>query len=90
MQGNARSHAIAEDVGIFDIEVLQECGDVVCHLLERHRPLTQCGAPVPFQLDGDHLIRFRQRRHKLGVHTDPAEAAVQQHHRFAAAVQLIV
>ena len=45
--GHHASHAVAEDVGLLDFQVLEQGGGVVRHLLGGERTIDVGGVPVP-------------------------------------------
>ena len=60
LEGRTTPHAVAEDVGPFDVEVPQQGGDIVGHLLVGERTVDVGGVTVPLQLDGDDLAGLGQ------------------------------
>src|SRR5262249_28369248 len=64
LPGNGSSHAIAEEVRVLDLQLFQQRGGVIRHLLETQRPVDVVGMPMPLQLDRNHLMSLRQRREK--------------------------
>ena len=91
LQPDAAAHAIADDVGLTDAEVLHQRGDVVRHLLVLQGAIDVGGAAVSLQIDGDDLPALgqvrQQRLHGAGRHV----GAVEQHDGdTAAAVDLVV
>src|SRR5215813_12111190 len=89
-QGNGSSHAIAEEVRVLDLQLFQQRGGVIRHLLETQRPVDVVGMPMPLQLDRNHLMSLRQRREKGAPPFSEAERAVKQHERAPRTVNLIV
>jgi hypothetical protein len=53
--------ALAEEVGLLDLEVLQRSGDVVAHLLKSHRAIDVGCPSVALELDGNQLPIFGER-----------------------------
>jgi hypothetical protein len=85
-QGHRSAHAVAEEVGLPDLEVFHEGGCVVSHLLDRQRAIDVGCVSMPLQLDGDHLPILRERR----IRGCPTEGSVEQHERLPGAVNLVV
>ena len=89
--GDAGSHAEAEEVGLFDPELLEGGDGVVCHLLHGQRAIDVGGAPVGLHLECDHppgLGEFRQDATERGA--DRRESAVEQDQRLSRAAILVV
>ena len=85
-QGDRASHAVAEHVGPLDLQVFEQRGRVVRHLLAGQRAVDVRRVSVPLQLDGDLLPVPGQGR----VRGRPAERPVQQDQRLAGAVDFVV
>jgi hypothetical protein len=54
LQSDPAAHAVAEDVAFVDLEVVQQCGRVVRHLLVAERPVDIGGMPVTLLFGSDH------------------------------------
>jgi len=54
LEGGGAAHAEAEDVGVVEVEVTDQGGHVVGHVLVGDGAVYVGRAPVPLQLDGDH------------------------------------
>ena len=89
-QRGRTAHRIANHVGFVVAEPFDQLGDVGRHVLEGHRAFEGQGAAVPLEIDADHLARLGEFGQHRAEHLDGAEAAMQQHQRFAAAVQLVI
>jgi hypothetical protein len=91
LQGDAGSHAVTEDVGLFDSEMLECSGGVVGHLLDGQRAIYIGRASMGLQLEGDDLpglCKFRQNVSERGA--DCRKSAVEQNQRLSRSVDLVV
>ncbi len=60
-QGNTGAQGVAHDVGLFDLEVFDQGGNVVRHQLEAERAVDVGGAPMGLQIDrllGIAILRY--------------------------------
>ena len=85
-QGDRASHAVAEDVGLLDLQMPEERGDVVRHVLVGHGAVDVRHVSVPLQLHGDHLPVPGQSR----MDVRPSECTVEPDQRPAGAVDLVI
>src|SRR5712692_8021070 len=91
LQGNSAPRAIAEEVGLLDLEMTQESAGVLRPLPYTERAINVGCVPMSLLLDSDNP----PRRGKLWQHlaergVDGREIAVQQHQRTTATVYLVV
>ena len=89
-QCNAAAEGVADDVWLLEPEVVDEGHDVVGHESDVDRPIDVRGAPMSLEVDRDHLVPFRQRWEHRPEHLTRHEPAVQQDHRSARPVRLVV
>jgi hypothetical protein len=89
-QSDHPAQRVAHDVGLLEAEVLDQCRHVVGHRLGPERSVDVRRVAVALELDGDHAPAGRKRRQHRRPQLGRAEAAVQQHERFAGAVLLVV
>ena len=68
LQGDAAAHAVADDVGVPDLQMTTERRRVVGHLLIRERTVDVGGAPMPLEIRGDDLVALTQRRQDRAEH----------------------
>src|SRR5260221_12031934 len=91
LQGDSASRAIAEEVGLLDLEMTQESSGVLRPLLETERAINVGCVPMSLLLNSDNPPRRgKLRQHLAERGADGREIAVQQHQRPAAAVYLVV
>src|SRR6266850_1705067 len=79
LQRDVTAVAVAEEVGLRDLQVAEQRDGVLRGLLEREGTVHVRGVAVPLLLERDHLPRFRDQRNELaegGV--DGGTAAVKQ------------
>jgi hypothetical protein len=65
LQGNGRSHAVAEEIGLFDAKLLQRSGRVISHLFIREWAINVGGTAVALHLEGDDLPGSGKLRQKF-------------------------
>ncbi len=63
LQRHAAPQRVAHNVGLGELEVVDERGDVIRHEPRVDRPIDVCGASVSLEVDGDHLVVRRELRH---------------------------
>src|SRR5260221_2523768 len=91
LQGDSAPRAIAEEIGLLDLEMTQESSGVLRQLLETERAINVGCAPMSLLLNSDNPPRRGKLRQPLAERgADGREIAVQQHQRPAAAVYLVV
>src|SRR5215218_9344812 len=91
MQGDAAAHAVAEDVGFFDPEVLERGGDIIGHLLDGERAIYVRRAPMGLHLEGDNLPSLGKRGQKLSEGgADRRKGAVKEDQWLSGAVDLVI
>jgi len=85
------AEAETEQVGPGDSQMIQQRDDVTGQRLDRHRAAGVGGVPVPLELGRDHLPGRREGfEQRPEAEVDGQQAAVEQHERPAAAVDLVV
>jgi len=91
LERGCRSHAVPEDVGAVNAEVVEQRGDVTGQGGRRDGALDVRGAAVALQLDADDGVAAGEGRDEGGeVQVDGEHPAVQQHEWGAVAVFLVV
>src|SRR5215210_7791964 len=89
--GGETTHAVAEDIDLFDAEVLHEGGNVVGQLLVGEWAIDISRAAVALHFESDYLPRLGQGRHQRPEHVDGPEGPVENDERYAAtAMNLVV
>src|SRR5688572_26203477 len=58
---HASAHAVSDEIGPGNLEVIEESSDVVGQVLEREIARDVGSAPMTLHLDGDHLSGRRER-----------------------------
>ena len=90
-QGHGSPVAVAEDVGLRDVQIPQECGRVLRQELEVQRAVDVGRAAVGLQLHTDHLPPLDQARQQLAKRgADRGEGAVKEEERLPLAMDLVV
>src|SRR5262245_37958996 len=85
------THAVADKVRSRDLEVNEQCGYVVGEVFVGDISWDVSRAAVTLHFDGNDLPCFGELADPPGpIVGDGHERAVKQHHRFAAAVDLVV
>ena len=88
---HAAAHAVADEVRLGDLEVIEQRRHIVGKVLAADVAFDVRRAAVALHFDGDHFPRFGKLADPPGpVVGDGHERAVEQHHRFAAAVDFVV
>lgn len=88
---HASAHAVAEEVRLRDLEVIKQRDHIVGKILAADVAVDVRRAAVALHFDGDRFPRLGQFADPpVPVVGDGHERAVQQHHRLAAAVDLVV
>ena len=89
LQRDCAAVAETEEIGLFDVQVLQQCGGVVRRLLEAERPLDDVRrVTIALLLERDDLPLARERRQDLAERRlDGVSAAMQQHERRSRGVR---
>src|SRR5579864_265944 len=91
LQRNARSVAVAVEIGSLDLEVAEERCGVVRRLLETERPVDIGGVSVALLLEGDHSPGFCEGVENMSERgVDCRPAAMQQQQRRACTVHFVV
>jgi len=91
LERGCRSHAVPEDVGAVNAEVVEQSGDVTGQGGRRDGALDVRSAAVALQLDADDGVAAGEGRDEGGeVQVDGEHPAVQQHEWGAVAVFLVV
>jgi hypothetical protein len=95
LQGDVAAVAVAEEVGLFDLEMPKKSGGVVRRTLEAVRPIDVVGVPVSLLLERDHLPGLCEGLQHLSERSvDGRSAAVKKDQRqwFAllGAVNLVI
>jgi hypothetical protein len=90
LQGDAAAHAVAEHVGLVDVQVTDQRRGVVGHLLIGERAIDVGRTPVPLLLGRDHPPRLRQPGQDRADHVDRHVRAMQDDQRPARPVDLVV
>jgi hypothetical protein len=70
-------------VGLLNLQVVQQRGDVVAHCGEGHRPPVLRSTTMALQLHRDHLTSFREWTYPPLHLTDRRQASVDQHEGLA-------
>src|SRR5258705_11756475 len=81
---------MADQVGFRNPEMVEQRRDVVAHCDEGHRPVRVRRAAVALHLHRDHLPYLRQRLYPSLHLADRRQPAMDQHQRFALAVDLVI
>jgi hypothetical protein len=81
---------MADQVGLRDLERVEQRRDVVAHHGERHRSVRVRGTAVALHLNCDHWPRLRQRLHPALHLADRGQPSMEQNQRFALAVDLVI
>ena len=85
------AHAVADDVGLRDAEVLHQGGDIIGHLLVAEGAVDDVGGvPMALELDGDDLVGLGQGGQDRSPQVDRPKGAMEQDQRLTAAVDLVV
>src|SRR5215210_2858229 len=91
LQRDAATQGKAEDVGVFEPEVLDQASDVVRHLLEAQRAIDIGSVPVSLEFDRDELPGLGQQwQHLSKVGLNGSETAMKQDQRFTGPVDFVV
>ena len=90
LQGHACSERISYKVGLLDVEVFHERGNIICHRFVGDRAVDVGGTPVRLQIDRDDLARFREQGHEITEHRHRSQTAMQQDERLTRALDLVV
>ena len=95
LQCDVAAVAVAEEVGLREVQVPEQSNGVLGGLLEGERAVHVRGVAVSLLLEGDHLSRLRDEGDQLAERgLDGGAAAVEQHERDAVlsriAVDLVV
>ena len=84
LQRDLAAVAVSEEVGLGDVQVLEQRDGVIGGLREGEGTVDVRGAAVSLLVEGDHLSRPREQREQLAERgLDVRAAAVQQHERYA-------
>jgi len=89
---DAGTHAVANDVGLADLEIVEQAGNVVCQVVVTEIAVDVGGAAMSLHLDRNDPPGFGKR----GDHLRPIEIrqgherTVQQYDGLALAVNLVV
>src|SRR5262249_29687261 len=89
-QGDGSSHAIAEDVRVLDLQLIQQRGGIFSHLLKREGAVEVIGVSVSLQLDRDYLTGLCQRWKNGAPCFNEAERSMKQHERLTRTMDFIV
>lgn len=77
-------------MGLGNIELVEQRGNVVAHGLERKRAVGVRRAAVALQFDRDHLMGLREGLEQRGHFADRHQSAVQQDERSTLSVDLMI
>jgi hypothetical protein len=83
-QAGACAQGVPEQVDPIELELVDECGDVIAERLEAEGAIDVAGVAVALQLDRDHPPARRQALEEISEHAGEAEAAVHHDERGAA------
>ena len=91
LQPGGAAHAVADDVGLRDAEVVHQRRDIIGHLLVAKGAVDDVGGvPMALQLDGDDLVVLGQGGEDRSPQVDRPKGAMEQHQRLPGAVDLVV
>jgi hypothetical protein len=84
LEGDTASHAVADDAGLLDAEVLHQRSDVIRYLLVLLGAVDVGGAAMALQSDSDNSPTFGQFRQQSVHHAGRHLCVVEQDDRHAA------
>jgi len=90
LERDARADAVAEQIRLWQAEVVEQRDDVLGQQLEPQGPVDVGGVPVRLQFNGDDLPAGGQPRRVVLHQADGHQRAVDQHQRAAGAPRLVI
>src|SRR4029453_6002088 len=89
-KGNRTAGAVAENIGLLNVEILEECSDIVRPLLQPEGPVNVGRVSVSLALEGDHLPCPRKSWQHNAEILQCGHATVQQHQWLSTAIHFVV
>ena len=91
LQPGGAAHAVADDVGLRDGEMVHHGRDVIRKLLVAEGTVDDIGrVPMALELHGDDLVMLGQGGQDRSPQVDRPKGAMEQQQRLAAAMDLVV
>ena len=89
-QRHLAANRVAHHVGLLNLQIPNQRGNIVRHCLKAHRSVDVAGASVSLQIHSDHLAPLRKLRQDRVEHPGRPQAAVYQEQRLPRPVDLVV
>src|SRR5438034_3418101 len=90
LQSHGTTKRVAEEVGCFESEVVDEASNIVRHLFQTDGAISEGCASVSIKIDTNDLVVESERGRKGSEHLKGSKAAVEHDQRLASSMNLIV